>query len=148
MIGLTADGSSDVLFGGLAWIRICALTWMHTMIWSFGHAWEVEALGVVLMPFFFGFLLVYSITGGLSTDLADPGYKVTTTISLAIFSLNPYIFIRTSFKSSHFIGLSISYDMKFLGLVELKSVCLRVFSFFIGLCLLGAISILVLKMSI
>lgn len=80
MIGLTADGSSDVLFGGLAWIRVCALTWMHTMIWSFGHAWEVEALGIVLMPFFFGFLLVYSITGGLSTDLADPGYKVTLNI--------------------------------------------------------------------
>ena len=77
MIGLTADGSSGILLGGLAWIRICALIWMHMMIWSFGHAWESEALGAVLMPFFSGFFLLYSITGGWNTDLADPGYKVS-----------------------------------------------------------------------
>jgi hypothetical protein len=76
VIGLTADGSSEVLLGGLAWVRLCAMTWLHMMIWSFGHAWILESLGPVLVPFGFGFFLVYSITGGWNTDLADPGYKV------------------------------------------------------------------------
>ena len=76
MIGLTADGSSGVLFGGLCWIRICALQWMHQMIWAFGHAWEMEAFGAMFLPFLSACLLWYSICGGWNTDLADPGYKV------------------------------------------------------------------------
>ncbi len=56
---------------------LSAVQWLHSMIWSFGHAVVVEALAIEFVPFVFAFLLLSSIIGGWNIDTADIGYRVS-----------------------------------------------------------------------
>lgn len=88
------------------------------VIWSFGHAWELETLGPGLMPFFFGLFLTYSITSGWNTDLADPGYKHFFQIfpfHWAIY-LQRYVFFGSQgFRRGIASGILIAYAAFFSG---------------------------------
>ncbi len=88
------------------------------MIWSFGHAWVYEALSPALMPFCFGLCLVYSITGGWNTDLADPGYRAFFQIFPFRWSINimRYEFFGSCRKTvGQSVGILILYWIVFVG---------------------------------
>ena len=74
IVGLT-NTKTYYLYSGAKWAQIMSLYWLNSLIWQFGHASIYIGLGQPFLPFFFGYLLVSSVIGGWSVDLADPGYK-------------------------------------------------------------------------
>ena len=104
VVGLT-NTFQDHLYGGNTWAQIMAVSWLNSLIWSFGHACVAATLGPHVIPFFFGFLLVSSVLGGWSTDLADIGYK-------QFYQIFPFLWSNNIVKNSlygalpTYVGLS------------------------------------------
>jgi hypothetical protein len=97
-------------------VVVCLFLTSVTTHRSFGHAWILEQLGAAVMPFFSCAFLLYSITGGWNTDLADPGYKVMLIVLFQVHRADNLH--RRSFKYFHSIGQLISCDTLSLDLVE------------------------------
>lgn len=75
VVSLAAVGSGTQLYNGNIWSEIFGASWMNALIWSFGAACFAEGVDIEMIAGPFVFLLVSSIIGGWSCELADPGYK-------------------------------------------------------------------------